>query len=61
MVLLKEAPSLAVRPVTSIFDAFFLEKTGWKIKGVNGATALLGVKPTTLLSRIQKMGLKRPG
>jgi DNA-binding NtrC family response regulator len=37
-----------------------LQKTGWKIKGANGAAELLGVKPTTLLSRIEKMGLKRP-
>jgi transcriptional regulator with GAF, ATPase, and Fis domain len=37
-----------------------LEKTGWKIKGVDGAAELLGVKPTTLLSRIKKMGLARP-
>ena len=38
-----------------------LEKTGWKIKGADGAAELLGVKPTTLLSRIKTMGLKRPG
>jgi transcriptional regulator with GAF, ATPase, and Fis domain len=36
-----------------------LEKTGWKIKGEDGAAELLGVKPTTLLSRIKKMGLQR--
>ena len=36
-----------------------LETAGWKIKGVDGAAELLGVKPTTLLSRMQKMGLKR--
>jgi len=36
-----------------------LEKTGWKIKGPHGAAELLGVKPTTLLSRIKKMGLRR--
>ena len=36
-----------------------LEKTGWKIKGIDGAAELLGVKPTTLISRIGKMGLKR--
>jgi DNA-binding NtrC family response regulator len=36
-----------------------LEKTGWKIKGADGAAELLGVKPTTLISRIKKMGLKR--
>ncbi len=38
-----------------------LQKTDWKIKGVNGAAELLGVKPTTLLSRMKKMGIKRPG
>jgi DNA-binding NtrC family response regulator len=37
-----------------------LQKTGWKVKGADGAAELLGVKPTTLMSRIEKMGLKRP-
>src|SRR5260370_42702820 len=37
-----------------------LQKTDWKIKGADGAAELLGVKPTTLLSRMKKMGLKRP-
>jgi transcriptional regulator with GAF, ATPase, and Fis domain len=37
-----------------------LTKAGWKIKGADGAAELLGVKPTTLLSRMKKMGLKRP-
>jgi DNA-binding NtrC family response regulator len=37
-----------------------LQKAGWKIKGADGAAELLGVKPTTLVSRIEKMGLKRP-
>ncbi len=37
-----------------------LDTSGWKIKGPDGAAELLGVKPTTLLSRIKKMGLKRP-
>ena len=37
-----------------------LQKTGWKIKGANGAAELLGVKPNTLIARIQKMGFKRP-
>ncbi len=38
-----------------------LESTGWKIHGPGGAAELLGVKPTTLVSRIKRMGLKRPG
>jgi len=37
-----------------------LKKTNWKIKGPDGAAELLGVKPTTLLSRMSKWGLKKP-
>jgi transcriptional regulator with GAF, ATPase, and Fis domain len=37
-----------------------LERAHWKIKGPDGAAELLGVKPTTLLSRIKKLGLKKP-
>jgi transcriptional regulator with GAF, ATPase, and Fis domain len=38
-----------------------LERAGWKIKGPDGAAELMGVKPTTLLSRMKRMGLRRPG
>jgi DNA-binding NtrC family response regulator len=37
-----------------------LQKTGWKIKGFDGAAEVLGVKATTLVARIKKMGFKRP-
>ena len=37
-----------------------LEQAEWRIKGPGGAAALLGVKATTLVSRIRKLGLKRP-
>jgi DNA-binding NtrC family response regulator len=37
-----------------------LERANWKIKGPNGAAELLGVKPTTLLSRMNKWGIKKP-
>ncbi len=37
-----------------------LTKANWKIKGPDGASELLGVKPTTLLSRMKKWGLERP-
>jgi len=36
-----------------------LEKSNWKIKGADGAAERLGVKPTTLLSRMKTMGLHR--
>jgi formate hydrogenlyase transcriptional activator len=34
-----------------------VEQCNWRIRGSNGAAALLGVKPTTLESRIKKLGL----
>jgi transcriptional regulator with GAF, ATPase, and Fis domain len=38
-----------------------LKHTGWKIYGTGGAAELLGLKPTTLLSRIKKMGIVKVG
>jgi len=38
-----------------------LETANWKIKGPDGAAERLGVKPTTLLSRMNKWGVKKPG
>jgi len=37
-----------------------LRRCNWKVHGPGGAAELLGVKPTTLESRIKKMGLKEP-
>ena len=37
-----------------------LEQCGWKITGAEGAAELLAMKPTTLHSKIKKLGLKRP-
>jgi DNA-binding NtrC family response regulator len=37
-----------------------LEQTRWRIRGAGGAAERLGLKPTTLESRIQKLGLRRP-
>lgn len=36
-----------------------LEETGWRIRGKQGAAEILGVKPTTLESRMRRLGLKR--
>ena len=38
-----------------------LRQSGWKIYGVGGAAELLGVNPTTLSSRIKKLGLTKSG
>jgi formate hydrogenlyase transcriptional activator len=37
-----------------------LEMTAWRIRGNNGAAELLALKPTTLESKMAKLGLKRP-
>jgi formate hydrogenlyase transcriptional activator len=37
-----------------------LEACGWKILGKNGASEYLGLKRTTLQSRMKKLGIKRP-
>ncbi len=37
-----------------------LEAADWKISGPDSAAELLGVKPTTLLSRMAKWGVKKP-
>jgi formate hydrogenlyase transcriptional activator len=38
-----------------------LESTGWRIRGNGGAADRLGLKPTTLETRMAKLGLRRPG
>jgi formate hydrogenlyase transcriptional activator len=35
-----------------------VEQCNWRIRGANGAAALLDIKPTTLESRIKKLGLE---
>ena len=37
-----------------------LKQRKWKISGEDGAAELLGIKPTTLASRIKKMDIERP-
>ena len=37
-----------------------LESTGWRIRGNGGAADRLGLRPTTLETRMAKLGLKRP-
>jgi formate hydrogenlyase transcriptional activator len=37
-----------------------LESTAWKIRGKKGAAEILGMKPTTLETRMAKLGIIRP-
>jgi formate hydrogenlyase transcriptional activator len=34
-----------------------LEGTGWRIKGPNGAAEKLGIKPSTLYSKMNRLGI----
>ena len=38
-----------------------LERVGWRVRGRGGAAELLGMKPTTLDSRMARLGIRRPG
>jgi transcriptional regulator with GAF, ATPase, and Fis domain len=38
-----------------------LIRSGWKIYGKGGAAELLGIKPTTLIERMRRLGITRPG
>jgi len=37
-----------------------LEDCGWKVRGKDGAAERLGLKRTTLQSRMKKLGIRRP-
>ena len=37
-----------------------LERTGWRVSGPKGAAAVLRLKPTTLESKMKKLGIRRP-
>jgi DNA-binding NtrC family response regulator len=37
-----------------------LEKTGWKVRGSNGAAEILGIPASTFFFKMKKHGIKRP-
>jgi len=37
-----------------------LERTGWRVSGPKGAAAVLKLKPTTLESKMKRLGIRRP-
>lgn len=38
-----------------------LERTGWRLQGTGGAAGILDMHPSTLRSRMQKLGIRKPG
>jgi formate hydrogenlyase transcriptional activator len=63
---LQATPDLPDAPATTLADAerehivSALNQTKWVIGGRSGAAARLGMKRTTLISRMQKLGITRP-
>jgi transcriptional regulator with GAF, ATPase, and Fis domain len=38
-----------------------LESVAWRVRGAGGAAELLGLKPSTLESRMTRLEIRRPG
>ncbi len=51
--------SASLREAERAHIVAMLERTGWKIEGDRGAAAALGLRPSTLRSRMQKLGITR--
>ena len=64
---LPQASSVVVRRSSKLADVekehirAVLDSTGWRIRGTGGAADRLGLKPTTLETRMAMLGLRRPG
>jgi transcriptional regulator with GAF, ATPase, and Fis domain len=62
LTVLNESPTRGIQPVT-LADAErehilkTLQSTAWRIKGPHGAAARLALQPSTLYSRMQKLGI----
>ena len=67
---LSDAASSPATPILTEADIAALQKqnmlaalirSDWKIYGKDGAAQLLGIKPTTLIERMRRLKIKRPG
>ena len=67
---LSDAASSPTTPILTEADIAALQKqnmlaalirSDWKIYGKDGAALLLGIKPTTLIERMRRLKIKRPG
>lgn len=57
----KAAAAISLADVEANHIRATLERCHWRISGASGAAALLGLPPSTLRSRMQKLGIHRPG
>jgi transcriptional regulator with GAF, ATPase, and Fis domain len=54
------APTITLADVERRHILSVLEKTGWRVTGEQGAAQMLGLKRTTLQSKMKKLGIQRP-
>lgn len=52
--------NMTLSEVEQAYISNVLESTFWKVEGKNGAAEILGLHPSTLRSRMRKLGLSRP-
>jgi transcriptional regulator with GAF, ATPase, and Fis domain len=52
-------PGTTLKEVECAHIRRILERSQWRIRGADGAAAILGLKPTTLESRLKKLGISR--
>jgi len=54
-----EARELTLAEVETRYITRVMEQRGWRVRGKGGAAETLGLKPTTLESRMKKLGIRR--
>lgn len=53
------SPAMSMENMERLHILSVLERTGWRIRGSKGAAEILDLKPTTLDSRMKKLGIVR--
>jgi transcriptional regulator with GAF, ATPase, and Fis domain len=56
----RERPDGSLQEVERAYIVRVLEECGWKVRGQDGAAERLGLKRSTLQSRMKKLGIRRP-
>jgi formate hydrogenlyase transcriptional activator len=55
-----ERPKSSLEEVERAHIVWVLEECGWRVRGKDGAAERLGLKRSTLQSRMKKLGIQRP-
>ena len=55
----KPFPAMTLSEVERQHILRVLDQTGWRVRGRGGAAEILDLKPTTLESRMAKLGVRR--